>query len=87
MWKLLAKKDFEYESAGVMDETHLRFFTKVSMGRMFEEAGYQNVVVTPISKSRSFRPKFFKLFTLGLIGSDISYPQFVVTGIKAATSA
>ncbi|MFT6874478.1 MAG: 2-polyprenyl-3-methyl-5-hydroxy-6-metoxy-1,4-benzoquinol methylase [Granulosicoccus sp.] len=87
LWKLLAKKDFQYENAGVMDETHLRFFTKISMGRMFSEAGYQNVEVTPISKSRSFRPKFFKLFTLGLIGSDISYPQFVVTGNKPGTVA
>lgn len=82
LWKLLVKQDFEYQNEGVMDETHLRFFTHKSMGRMFKEAGFQNVLVTPISKSRSFRPVFWKIATLGLIGNDISYPQFVVTAFK-----
>ncbi len=83
LWKLLVRKDFEYEQAGVMDKTHLRFFTRKSMRRMFEEAGYADVEVHPISKSKSARPVMWKIATLGLIGQDISYPQFVVTARKS----
>lgn len=75
---LLKDKDFKYEQAGVMDETHLRFFTKKSMVRLFESADYCIESITPINKSKSVRPKLMKLFTLGLIGSDISYLQYVV---------
>lgn len=87
LWALLARRDFEYQKAGVMDETHLRFFTARSMRRLFENAGYVDIDVTPIHKSRSFRPVMMKIATLGLIGNDISYPQFAVTAARAAQDA
>ena len=37
---LLLDADFEYVSEGVLDRTHLRFFTKKSMRRLFSESGY-----------------------------------------------
>lgn len=80
--QILLKRDFKYEKAGVMDETHMRFFTKKSIGRMFVEAGYELDSLVPINKSKSVRPLFYKLLTLGLIGNDISYPQFAVAARK-----
>lgn len=37
---LLATGDFPYRPAGLLDETHLRFFTLTSMRRMLEEHGF-----------------------------------------------
>lgn len=79
---LLRDKDFKYEKAGVMDESHLRFFTRKSMVRLFKAAGYDVQSVTAINKSKSLRPVFIKLMTLGLIGRDISYLQYVVIAKK-----
>lgn len=38
---------FEYEDTGILDRTHLRFFTMPSGVRLFEEAGFCDVAVTP----------------------------------------
>lgn len=40
MRSLLLKGDFRYAADGVLDKTHLRFFTKQSMRRLLEESGY-----------------------------------------------
>lgn len=40
MMSLLLKGDFRYAVDGVLDKTHLRFFTKQSMQRLLEESGY-----------------------------------------------
>jgi SAM-dependent methyltransferase len=37
----LAAGRFDYGPWGVLDVTHLRFFTRASLGRMFEETGYE----------------------------------------------
>jgi len=49
LWLLLelARGKFDYEPDGLLDVTHLRFFTLKSMRRMFEEAGY---VVTRVDR-------------------------------------
>lgn len=36
----LAHGRFEYRSVGLLDATHIRFFTKQSLVRLFEEAGF-----------------------------------------------
>jgi 2-polyprenyl-3-methyl-5-hydroxy-6-metoxy-1,4-benzoquinol methylase len=39
--ELLFEQDFKYQDSGIMDKTHLRFFTKKSMIRLFNENGYK----------------------------------------------
>jgi len=75
---LIFNKDFRYQHDGVMDETHLRWFTKKGILRLFTEQGYSIQLIKPINKTKSSRPWFWTLATLGLIGSDIFFPQFVV---------
>lgn len=82
LYDLLVKKDFRYVDAGVMDNTHLRFFTKKSIQRMFKAAGYQILELAPINKSKSIKPILYKIVTLGLIGNDISYLQYVIRARK-----
>lgn len=38
--KLIASRDWEYTDAGILDKTHLRFFTRKSILRLFASAGY-----------------------------------------------
>ncbi len=40
---------FEYETEGVMDRTHVRWFTPASYRAMFEEAGFQTLSVGPVA--------------------------------------
>ena len=81
---LLRYKDFKYENAGVMDKTHMRFFTKKSMIRMFENSGYKVLTIDGINKNKSF--KFFNLLNLLLLGTqeDMKYPQFVIVATLPA---
>lgn len=36
--KILRNQDWEYVEAGIMDKTHLRFFSKKSIIRLFKES-------------------------------------------------
>lgn len=40
---------FEYEAEGVMDRTHVRWFTPASYRSMFEDAGFLTVSVGPVA--------------------------------------
>jgi 2-polyprenyl-3-methyl-5-hydroxy-6-metoxy-1,4-benzoquinol methylase len=40
IWRLLTKGRWEYTERGLLDVTHLRFFTAEEIRRMFEETGY-----------------------------------------------
>ena len=39
--QILQEADFRYAEYGVLDRTHLRFFTKKSIERLFEDSGYK----------------------------------------------
>lgn len=40
---------FDYETEGVMDRTHVRWFTPASYRDMFEEAGFETLSVGPVA--------------------------------------
>lgn len=40
LWQLLVRKDWRYVQSGILDRTHLRFFTEKSARRLFESSGY-----------------------------------------------
>lgn len=79
---LLRYKDFKYENAGVMDKTHLRFFTQKSMVRLFNDAGYKVLKIEGINKSKKFL--FLNILNALLFNTqeDMKYPQFVVVAQK-----
>ncbi len=76
LYELLVKKDWEYKETGILDSTHLRFFTKISMRRMFEEAGYKLIKQEGINKPTSLKFKILNVITLGIL-KDTKYLQFV----------
>lgn len=75
---LLFKRDWKYEDSGIMDRTHLRFFTKKSIMRMFEDCGYKIQYIRGI---RSVSPYCLtSIINLLLFNSldDVKHQQFVV---------
>jgi 2-polyprenyl-3-methyl-5-hydroxy-6-metoxy-1,4-benzoquinol methylase len=75
--ELVVEQDFRYRDYGVLDNTHLRFFTKKSMLRMFESCGYdvdRIVGINPVA-SRKFSILNFVLMNRL---KDWRFAQFVV---------
>lgn len=73
---LLYKKDWRYEDYGVMDRTHLRFFTEKSIRDMYDACGYSIVSMQGIGKTRSVRPILYNLVTFGGFSADTHFLQF-----------
>jgi hypothetical protein len=71
---------FEYEDAGILDRTHLRFFTLHTMRMMFREAGF-TVVQNREQRSRSWQLRLFNVLTLGLLRAFTVY-QFTLVAVK-----
>ena len=72
---LIFSKKFEYKRSGVMDKTHLRFFTKKSIKNMYEGLGYEIVSHIGINRTRSIRPILYNI-PLFFLANDIRYPQY-----------
>lgn len=49
-WEL-AHGRFDYQKFGLLDNTHIRFFTKKNVARLFEEAGYRIVSWDQVTKA------------------------------------
>ena len=72
---LLFKKQWKYEESGILDKTHLRFFTKKSILDMFDSLNYEVLKIEGINGTELW--KFFpvNVLTLGLF-ADSRYIQF-----------
>ncbi len=78
---LIFRKDWKYESHGVMDKTHLRFFTGKSIKRMYEDQGYKVLTHEGINKTSSIRPILFNIPFL-FTQMDIRYLQYATVAGK-----
>lgn len=76
LFELVFKKDWVYRDHGVLDRTHLRFFTKKSAARMFEEAGLRVEVVRGIQPSRKWYMPLLNILTAGWF-EDTLYLQYI----------
>lgn len=81
LFKILTNRDWKYELSGIMDKTHLRFFTRKSIVRMFNEAGYEIVLLEGINPTRTKKFRLFQFF-FGKKAADFKYTQFVVIAKK-----
>lgn len=63
-YKVVFMKDWKYDDFGIMDKTHLRFFTSKSIKRMYTDLGYTINVHEPINITKSIKPIIFNLFVL-----------------------
>ena len=77
----LVEMDWKYEDKGIRDRTHLRFFTKQSIMRTFEEAGYDIVLMEGINRRYWWweGKRFFPVrLILGKWILDMNYLEFAV---------
>lgn len=78
---LLIKRDWKYEKSGVLDETHLRFFTCKSFRRLLCGVGFKIVCMKGVE---SYRMKLLKvLFSpmLFFCGFDICHMQIMFKAV------
>jgi 2-polyprenyl-3-methyl-5-hydroxy-6-metoxy-1,4-benzoquinol methylase len=83
-WRVIKKiaidGDFTYTDTGILDRTHLRFFTKSTMRALFEDSGFSVARCTPTDLSR--HPLFRGLRRLAPeVGHELTATQFILTGM------
>lgn len=81
--KILLTEDWEYQDHGILDRTHLRFFTRKSILRLFRSAGYEIQEIRGINAFAGKKFKIANLITLGRL-SDWKFVQF---GIRAGLAS
>ncbi len=82
---LLLKRDWKYRDYGVLDRTHLRFFTKKSLLRSVRENGYQVDLIKGINSvwdnhslgTKIVRAVFYTPIIL-ILGLDVQFLQFAI---------
>ena len=75
LWPLLFHGTWTYTEQGILDRTHLRFFTQKTMRVFFAENGWSIVSVTGINMRRSER--LVSVLTCRIL-DDFLFPQYVV---------
>jgi 2-polyprenyl-3-methyl-5-hydroxy-6-metoxy-1,4-benzoquinol methylase len=75
--QLLFKKDWRYVDQGILDRTHLRFFTHKSIIRLFDASGYQVEMIRGINKSSTPVVSILNVILFNLL-SGCLFHQFAV---------
>lgn len=75
--QIIVKEDWKYDKHGILDETHLRFFTKTSIIRLFENSGYDIVKIQGINPYSSRKYKILNAVLFNKL-KDWKYLQFAV---------
>lgn len=65
LWKLLVKGEFEYANEGIMDRTHLRWFTRKSAVALLQRPGLHVEACLPTPLAPGSKSEWFNKFTLG----------------------
>jgi len=66
---------WDYTDEGILDRTHLRFFTRSSMIRLLQDCGFEVDAAIGINPTGSLKFRLVNLLTLGRL-SDMKYLQF-----------
>ena len=74
--EIVFEGEFRYKpEGGILDDTHIRFFTPKSMCRMFREQGYEVLINEGINPCKSWKEKMFINLSFGLL-KDARYKQY-----------
>jgi 2-polyprenyl-3-methyl-5-hydroxy-6-metoxy-1,4-benzoquinol methylase len=84
LYPLVVKGDWVYRDSGILDNTHLRFFTRKSLLRMIEGAGYTVRQVRPMfimNASTAARTAIIKFIGLFVSREFVTF-QFIVVATR-----
>jgi 2-polyprenyl-3-methyl-5-hydroxy-6-metoxy-1,4-benzoquinol methylase len=73
--KIILQKKFEYEGHGIFDKTHLRFFTKSSIAKMYTDLGFEILSHKGINRTRSLKPYLYNI-PFFFTAMDMFYLQY-----------
>jgi 2-polyprenyl-3-methyl-5-hydroxy-6-metoxy-1,4-benzoquinol methylase len=82
IWNLLFGGRFDYVNQGIMDQTHLRFFTKKTALSLMGGGGLRVVDWRRSPMAKGSKSQWFNGFTLGLF-RDFLTEQYLVKAIKS----
>ena len=82
---LLFAARWRYQGSGIMDRTHLRFFTRSSACDLAREAGFRIDTVLGLGTEAGKRGHYWNVFTLGLF-RDLLTRQYVIRATRPASS-
>ena len=74
--KFVLHGNWDYKDHGVLDKTHLRFFTYKSIIKMFEQLEFEILLIKGIHPTSSRTCKLIQLLTFNFF-SDIKYKHFI----------
>ncbi|CAH1906345.1 conserved hypothetical protein [Candidatus Nitrotoga sp. HW29] len=77
VWSLLAKGQWNYEDDGILDRTHLRFFTRSSALELVQCSGLQLEVVSATGMEPGRKARYLNRLTLSLLKPFFEY-QYVI---------
>lgn len=76
---LIFKKDWKYKNAGLLDKTHLRWFTEKSLKRNFSQINYtieRFYGINSILNEPQYNKSIFIRLMICIFGKDTQYMQF-----------
>jgi len=78
LFNLLIKKDWQYQENGILDYTHLRFFTQKSLLKIFDNMSYKVEQIGGINEEAfKWTLKYFAKYPVYFVfGNDLKYTQF-----------
>jgi len=87
LWNLLVHRNWQYTQAGVLDSTHLRFFTLRSFKSVLTNSGFDIDIIKPSGPDKyALLKKFLYPFAFP-IGTDVLYMQIAFRAQKLSSPA
>lgn len=78
LWSLVVQGEWRYTSHGPLDKTHLRFFTRKSLARLFTESGYKVERIQPVFLARA---KVISTLSFNLFEQFVAYRYYCVGSV------
>lgn len=79
--RLILYDEWSYSEAGILDSTHIRFFTLKETKRMLDDAGLKIVVIKDVASTRG-KMKILNTLLLNKLRSFISSQYYIVANKK-----
>ncbi len=78
LFELVFRGNWDYKAKGILDKTHLRFFTYNSLVKVFPQLGYELLIIEGLEPERNIKTIAVKILNLLFLNKfkDIVYHHF-----------
>jgi 2-polyprenyl-3-methyl-5-hydroxy-6-metoxy-1,4-benzoquinol methylase len=78
LFELVVRGNWDYKEHGILDKTHLRFFTYNSLVKMFPQLGYELLTIEGLGPKRNVKTVAVQILSILLLNifKDIRYHHF-----------